>query len=599
MANELRDIVLDDIEIEIDQAFTDETEGILGNLTGTPEAENRGEAQAEIISPRTPTQPTVEEASTRIPRIRIRTPATDSRVMATSRATRPPPPPHPIFGSSEAGRNVSSSLNRPTMSNPNPNSATTANTNNTVVIGGVTITVAQTEKRVDETTTAFYPKAGRELLTGDKLTDLFIKAVAESQKKYDFINLEIEDPEMLTDTYNLEMAIDKTKSNHTRFDMHDVFTIIDPDNGFKETDLYTSHSTLTEADVAKSNQWYMTMTEDPHNKWFRQNMKLTYEYFINNVEEKLAMKVKETYMNYPVKQRGGPLFFKIMIDILQNNSSEAAQYLISTVKNINISTYDGENVNEVVSLIRGATNRLNNLSSSKKDLIPEDFLTDIIKIFQTTSVPEFNNLFTYYSHASEVNTFLMGASAPTVTIEQILKFAEIQYRKFSQSGKWTGATTKLTETSFFSKAANKCFNCGGDHHLSQCTVPKNDARIKANYKLFQNNKKKVTASISSPQRNTPSSSEKKRSGKFAPPTAAEKANNNRRIIDGKEHFYFWKGRRWKPVKKSEPPKAASVAENVQTGATSTTSLTEVNRNKKAEEMLQNLKTALMAQLNEI
>ena len=74
------------------------------------------------------------------------------------------------------------------------------------------------------------------------------------------------------------------------------------------------------------------------------------------MEEKLAQKVKETYMNYPVKQRGGPLFFKIMMDILQNDFNEAARYLISTVKNINISTYDGENINEVVSLTRGAMN---------------------------------------------------------------------------------------------------------------------------------------------------------------------------------------------------------------------------------------------------
>ena len=290
------------------------------------------------------------------------------------------------------------------------------------------------------------------------------------------------------------------------------------------------------------------------------------------------------------------------MDILQNDSNEAARYLISTVKNINVSTYDGENINEVLSLIRGATNRLNNLSNSKKDLIPEDFLTNIIKLFQTTSVAEFNNLFTYYSQASEVNTFLMGANAPTITIEQVLKSAEIQYRKFSQSGKWTGATTKLTETSFYTKAALKCFNCGGNHHLSQCKVAKNDARIEANHKLFLQNKKNESASAPSPQRSTPTS-DKKRRGKFAPPTSAEKSNNNRRGIDGKEHFYFWKERRWKPVKKSKTPAAASVAENapVETSSSflSSPSLADVNRNKKAEDMLQNLKTALLAQLDVI
>ena len=80
-------------------------------------------------------------------------------------------------------------------------------------------------------------------------------------------------------------------------------------------------------------------------------MNLTYKDLVNNVEDSLQSKVKETYLKYPVEQKGGPLFFKIMIDILQNNSSEAAKYLISTVKDIKISNYDGENVEQVVSLI--------------------------------------------------------------------------------------------------------------------------------------------------------------------------------------------------------------------------------------------------------
>ena len=70
------------------------------------------------------------------------------------------------------------------------------------------------------------------------------------------------------------MAIEKTKSNYSQFDMHDVFNIVDPDNGYTETDLYTSHSTLTAADVTKSNEWYQTMTDDPNNKWFCKNMNL-------------------------------------------------------------------------------------------------------------------------------------------------------------------------------------------------------------------------------------------------------------------------------------------------------------------------------------
>ena len=74
-----------------------------------------------------------------------------------------------------------------------------------------------------------------------------------------------------------------------------------------------------------------------------------------------------------------------MMDILQNNSDEAAQYLVKTVKNVKLTDYPGENVSKVVSLIRGATNRLKNLENKDgKSEMPPDFPSDIIKIFRAS-----------------------------------------------------------------------------------------------------------------------------------------------------------------------------------------------------------------------
>ena len=227
----------------------------------------------------------------------------------------PPPPPPLRYSTLAIGTRPGSGVSTARTSASHP---TMSSSGTHIVIGGVCIPIAATKKIVSDATTAFYKKADSDSLNEDKFNDISIKAVALGQKKYDFINLKLDDPELLEDTYNLEIAIEKTKSNHSRFDMNDVFTIVDPDNGYTEIDLYTSHSTLTEADVTKSNEWYQTMTEDQNNKWFCQNMNmnLIYEYFIFNMEDKLATKVKETYLKYPVEQRGGPLFFKIMIDIL-------------------------------------------------------------------------------------------------------------------------------------------------------------------------------------------------------------------------------------------------------------------------------------------
>ena len=137
-----------------------------------------------------------------------------------------------------------------------------------VKIGGTTIPIAPAKREVNETTTAFYKQIERDNLDTNKLNELFMKAVATQQKKYDFIDLKINDPDMLKDTYNLEMAIETIRINNSRFNMHDVFMIVEPDadpTKFKIHNLYKNHATLTEAQVAASNEWYLNMIEDPNN----------------------------------------------------------------------------------------------------------------------------------------------------------------------------------------------------------------------------------------------------------------------------------------------------------------------------------------------
>ena len=155
-----------------------------------------------------------------------------------------------------------------------------------VNIGGTTIPIASAKRVINETTIAFYKKTERDSLDTNKLKELLMKAVATQQKKYDFIDLKINDSDMLNDTYNLEMAIEPTRVNNSRFDMHDVFMIVEPDADPTKTkihNLYKHHVTLTEAQVAVSNEWYLTMTENPNNKWFQQNINLTYEYLVNDL----------------------------------------------------------------------------------------------------------------------------------------------------------------------------------------------------------------------------------------------------------------------------------------------------------------------------
>ena len=431
-------------------------------------------------------------------------------------------------------------------------------------INGVKVTLAATKKVVTSVTTALYTKAQRNTLSAEKLNDLFDKAVNKTQVKYDILNLKIADPDKLEDTYDLEMAISRTQAHHMKYDMHDVFTVVKPHadiTKYEFVNLYDNYAQLTEQEVADSNEWYATMTDGVENISFVQNLKLTHEHLTNNVEDNLVTKINETYYSYPVEKRGGPLFFKIMMDLLQNNSQEAAAYLVNVVVNLKITDFSGENVEKVVSLIRGAINRLENLrTKTGKSAIPEDFAESILKVFKTSSVPAFNALFEHYRIAVQLSMF--GTSTTTVvSVKEILRFAELQYRKLSSTNEWTGVRTKANQSIFVapinvnnsSKKDIICFNCGGKHYINDCPKPKDENKIKANRKLFWNNKQSNKGK-SNGQTNKRGSNNRTSKGpkKWAPPSNEERRNQNRRIIDGKEYCYQYREKRWKVVDGSTP-----------------------------------------------
>jgi hypothetical protein len=239
-------------------------------------------------------------------------------------------------------------------------STSTSTPSNEVTINGIEVKVAATKEKVTFESNVLYSNAKRDLLSPEKLNELFERAISKSLPTvFSVMDLKIADPDKLEETYDLEMIIAQARAHHIKYDMHDVFTIVKPNTDITKhefVNLYENYSMLTTEEVATSNEWYATMTEDPDNKHFLQNLKLTYEHLNINTNDNLVSKINETYFSYPDEQRGGPLFFKITMDSLQNNSEESAEYLISTVKSLKLTNFDGENVEKVVSLIRGAVN---------------------------------------------------------------------------------------------------------------------------------------------------------------------------------------------------------------------------------------------------
>jgi hypothetical protein len=334
----------------------------------------------------------------------------------------------------------------------------------------------------------FHKKQDRAGLTTKDQTALFNEAVKQAHKKYDYVLMALNDENKLDNTYNLDVLITKTYRSHCAFDLHDVFSIIIPKEDDESAvdcvlDLYTEYSSISIEDVARSNLFYQEwMVAD----WFSENLGLTYDFFQNNVTDDLFLKVSKTYDKFPRSQRGGPLFFILMLNQLLADTEEAAISLQKRVKDFKITNIPGEDVRKVVSLLCGAVNRLTYINK-----IPEDLVKTLLGVMQTSSVDSFNETFHLIEKERKHHAILRKTGFhATLTADNIFSIAEAKYRDLGENSQWTGVHTTGQAAAF--NAAHRstrtwtptCFNCGGPHSNKECPKPADPKRIAAAVKKF-------------------------------------------------------------------------------------------------------------------
>jgi hypothetical protein len=438
-------------------------------------------------------------------------------------------------------------------------------TMSTLVIAGIQYKKNVTKKVVSDTIEqVLHKKQDRITLPAKDRTALFEKATNQGHKKFDLLPLALNDEDKLDDTYSLEVLIRKMKRQHCTFDMQDVFTVIYPnaaDESVESTlDLYTEFAKISIEDVARSNLWYREWLSDP---WFEENLQLTYDYFQKNVSDDLWMKVCETYDHFKPSEQGGPLFFILMMNHLLSDTEEAASSLVARITDFKITNIRGEDIYKVVSLLRGACNRLRHINK-----LPEDIIKTLLAVFQTSSVDSFNETFHLLQKTRKHAAVLRKTgSTPDLSLEEIFKLAESDYRDMIQDSQWSGVTNKGSESAFTAADATtgattpsddsssprglSCFNCGGAHRQSECSKPKDDAKIAANLAKFRERRNARTGGSSTWQR----------PHKYRLPEAGE---NERRMINGKQHQFNDQVKKWLVVGGPASTPSANVATTLTT-----------------------------------
>jgi hypothetical protein len=251
-----------------------------------------------------------------------------------------------------------------------------------VEFNGMKIAVEIAPKKEEATQGTIIRMEDRAQMPMEKRTELFTRISDKKlDNKFELMSLSLTDADTLDDTYNLNMLIGHVQDHLTKYDVHGVFDIVNALNPSQEItfdgtkgNLFNQHSTITTAQVARSNEWYRRW---PKGMEYQNNLRLSADFLQKNTSEALWEKCMEAQALYPKSQHGGPLLFIILMKKIQSNTEDAVHYLIERIRQLKLTQFDGENVDRAISMLRGARMRL---THSRKG-VPDDLGIWILKIF--------------------------------------------------------------------------------------------------------------------------------------------------------------------------------------------------------------------------
>jgi hypothetical protein len=364
-----------------------------------------------------------------------------------------------------------------------------------ITIEGETITTVATPNAVAAVVGPLYKKQDRMSLSSEKRAELLERAQRTCLSKDD--KLELVTPvwdtdDVMEETLSLATKLERIQEHCRAYDFADVFNVVklepgadpavDPPRVVSSMNLFSNWIELTPADVAKSNEWYRQYVDRAAHPWIPENLDIRYHFLSDCCDVALWNEIYETYKTYPASQQGGPLFLIILLKSVQKNNDTCLQNLVNRLRNLKVNEMEGENVGRLCMLTSGLIDRLQGASKyttpdgvTHYAHIPDDFIKILLKMFQTTSVPDFNAIFAGLERDLMVYEGLEDPQLPdTLTVERILLLAKNTYDTMIGTGDWSGVKTQGTHSGF----NVTCWNCDKTGHTaSECKQPKHKDHI--------------------------------------------------------------------------------------------------------------------------
>ena len=389
---------------------------------------------------------------------------------------------------------------------PGPLSAPPAPTSVAVpqgpVINGVPLTLrtAPTLQFHKQLIAKMYDKTARDSMPADELATFIEKAtkrVVSSKNLLSMPTYTTDGTEMLRVLVNVKLTLDRMVEHMQVYDIVDGLTIVEPTDVYassgvtpKTYDLFQDYPLLTMDMVQLSTLYYRVWAAD---SYVGSSMNLQVKFLQANCDQDLINKIMLDAETLPVPCQTGPCLFFIMLRRLYNCSESVLDQILTSAKTLRISDIEGEDIDEIIRTISAATGLLLHSSNQNRTYITHDFSRDVLHIFQTSTIDEFNSIFRDVERRCQVEADSKGESVVAwPSVDSIIQLATATYSRLHRSGKWC----QSAKPAAFPAVAQSgwkpggCFNCGStDHMLGDCTLPHNQATIDANKQAMSDYRK--------------------------------------------------------------------------------------------------------------
>ena len=264
--------------------------------------------------------------------------------------------------------------------------------------------------------------------------------VLGKHNKLQVFSREINDKNILKHVLNLHQQLKQLRRHAEAYDINDVFEIVIPlygtaigpaiDNTI--CNLFEHYPKLELQMTANSIRHVMSYS----NPCTVENMTCAYQLVKNNTEEHLFQKALEEYEKFPPECQGGPLILHIVVKKIQNTSDQWIDCLTRKVETIKITDYKGEDVDHVVSLMRAIENVFVSASTEYDRKLPNDWPKKLLKIFQTSSVEDFNDIFSDLMKKAQQKADMFGGTPKYPEPEHVLRLASQTYDRMKSDDSW-------------------------------------------------------------------------------------------------------------------------------------------------------------------